>query len=170
MGAGPLVAGCRIVSSPLARAADTATAVATACGLEPSLDARLRERLNWGDVPGQPFDEFVELWERCTADRHHVPAVSGGRSACKAGCAAVELIDDVVITCGGGPIVVVAHGGLLVDLLLCLRDTDRAGPIDPAVDVAYCSITHLRWDKDRVEVRSLASTTHLDQVRTTRVD
>ena len=159
-----------VVSSPLARAAETAAGVAAACGIEFDIDARLRERLNWGDVPGQPFDEFVELWDRCTADRHDIPVVPGGRSACQAGCGAVELIDEIVGTTDAGPVVLVAHGGLLVDLLLCLGDAGRAGPVDPSVDVPYCSITHLSWEAGRVEVLGLAATTHLDQVRTTRVD
>jgi broad specificity phosphatase PhoE len=156
-------------SSPLNRALETGSAIAAACGLEPSVDPRLRERLNWGDVAGQPFDEFVQVWDRCTADRHHAPSVPGGRSACQAGCGAVALVDQIVAQDPGGPVVLVAHGGLLIDLLVCLADSGRAAPVDPTTEVPYCSITHLRWD-ERVELGSLAETAHLGEVRTTRLD
>ncbi len=37
------------------------------------VDARLRERANWGDLHGQSLAEFVAMWERSTADPHFVP-------------------------------------------------------------------------------------------------
>jgi 2,3-bisphosphoglycerate-dependent phosphoglycerate mutase len=156
-----------VLTSPLARAAETATVVAAACGVDAVHDPRLRERLNWGDIPGQIFDDFVELWDRCAADRHLVPPVPVGRSACRAGCGVIELLDSLGGVPGDGPIVLVAHGGLLVDLLLCLAAAGRAAPVDPAVDVPYCSITHLRWD-EQVDLHQLAATAHLTEVRTTR--
>jgi 2,3-bisphosphoglycerate-dependent phosphoglycerate mutase len=157
-------------SSPLARAAETASAVAAACGLDPTVDPRLRERLNWGDVPGQPFDEFVQVWDRCTADRHHVPADRSGRSACQAGCEVLSFVDEIVADDPRGPVVLVAHGGLLVDLLLCLADSGRAERVAPDLDVSYCSISRLAWTATAVEVVDLAVTSHLCEVRTTRLD
>ena len=32
-------------------------------GLETLIDERLRERTNWGDVPGETFDEFLARWD-----------------------------------------------------------------------------------------------------------
>ena len=37
------------------------------------VDARLRERANWGNVHGQSLAKFVAMWERSTADPHFVP-------------------------------------------------------------------------------------------------
>ena len=73
----------RIVASPLRRAQETAEAIAFLTGSNVSEDARLRERANWGDDPEQTFDQFVALWDQCTANPEFIPHV--GDSAKQAG-------------------------------------------------------------------------------------
>ena len=53
-----------MISDPLNRAKQTAQIVAEAIHITVSEDSRLRERANWGDSPGQTFEEFVEMWNR----------------------------------------------------------------------------------------------------------
>lgn len=47
------------------------------------VDTRLRERANWGDMPDQTFEQFVEIWDRCTKERDFSPPF--GDSASQAG-------------------------------------------------------------------------------------
>ncbi len=74
----------RIFSSPLARTRQTAEIIATILNLEVTEDSRLRERMNWGDIEGQSFDEFMAQWERCNRERDYRSSV--GDSSIEAGC------------------------------------------------------------------------------------
>ena len=58
-----------VFASPLRRAQESAALIADTLSLPVQVDARLRERADWGDLPGQPFDEFAAMWERATRDR-----------------------------------------------------------------------------------------------------
>src|SRR5690349_18194113 len=58
-----------VYASPLRRAQETAGVIAAAVGLDVVTEARLRERSNWGDVPGQSWDDFVAEWRRSIDDR-----------------------------------------------------------------------------------------------------
>ena len=51
----------RIYTSPLRRASETATIIASILDVPLLEDVCLRERMNWGDIAGQAFDEFVAL-------------------------------------------------------------------------------------------------------------
>ena len=53
----------QVYTSPLLRAKQTAALIAACCGLAVIEEERLRERANWGDVPGQSLAEFVEMWD-----------------------------------------------------------------------------------------------------------
>jgi len=62
-----------IFSSPLRRAKETAKYISDSSKISVREDIRLRERANWGDIPGQSFDEFVENWDKCSIERDYVP-------------------------------------------------------------------------------------------------
>ena len=74
-----------VFTSPLRRAYETAEEIALVLGLETLIDERLRERTNWGDVPGETFDDFLVRWDRTDTQRitrpHGRPsyATSAGR-------------------------------------------------------------------------------------------
>ncbi|WP_260845712.1 histidine phosphatase family protein [Paenibacillus sp. Y412MC10] len=105
-----------IVSSPLRRAADTAGYIAEASGLPVHTDVRLRERANWGDLPGQTFEAFVRMWDRCTNDRDYVPPV--GDSARQAGDRLSSLLSEQALQHPGQHLALITHGGLITDFLL----------------------------------------------------
>jgi broad specificity phosphatase PhoE len=105
----------RIFSSPLRRARETAQCFADRLGLAVSVDDRLRERENWGDVPGESWDDFVERWERCNVERDF--ARSGGLSSRRAGAVADRFVRDVTRT-DVSTVLAVSHGGVIVDFLL----------------------------------------------------
>ena len=114
----PLVAALHpelVVSSDLARAADTAAAVAVAAGLQVRHDERLRETL-LGDWQGLSHTEVeghtpggLPTWR---ADALYRPP--GGETrveVAERGAAVVDELPD-----GPGTVVLVAHGGLVAAL------------------------------------------------------
>ena len=102
-------------ASPLRRAQETAALIADTLSLPVQVGARLRERADWGDLPGQPFDEFAAMWERATRDREWTPPV--GDAAPTTGERTAALVRD----CGSretGDVVAVTHGGAITDFLI----------------------------------------------------
>jgi len=140
-----------LYSSPLRRARETAESVGAATGLAVRLDSRLRERLNWDGT--QAFDAFLAEWDRSTKDRDLV--LGNGESSRSAGerlrLFLVDLVGD------GGPVAVVSHGGVTVDLLRNLLGDDGlpARLIDDGIPP--CAITTL----DDLHVTGIAATGHL---------
>jgi broad specificity phosphatase PhoE len=108
---------CRLVSSPLGRAWQSAVLVAEALGLEPrviALEPRLME-LNFGSWEGLLWDEVAdhdpEGWRLRSADRWHFTAPGGESYAglavrARAWLEEVEAVDD-----GGPPVIALCHGG-----------------------------------------------------------
>ncbi len=104
-----------VLSSPSRRARETAQPIADAHGLALRIDDRLRERMNWGDVPGQTFKEFWDDRERATRDRDFVPR--GGESSHMAGQRLLRLLDEMHTRYPGRAVLAVTHGGVTWDLL-----------------------------------------------------
>src|SRR5690606_11072957 len=73
----------QVYASDLRRSQETAAPLAAALDLPVMVDARLRERANFGDLPGQTIEEFIAMWERCSRERDDVPLT--GRSSREAG-------------------------------------------------------------------------------------
>ncbi len=111
-----------LYSSPLRRALETAGCVAAVTGLPVQTDARLRERLNWAG--SQPYDAFLALWARTTADRDYLPP--GGDSSRQGGARLMEFLADLPGT--PGTVAAVTHGGVTIDLLRSLLGDDELPP------------------------------------------
>jgi broad specificity phosphatase PhoE len=79
-------------------------------------EVRLRERANWGDLPGQSLSEFVEMWERSTRDPTYIPPV--GDSARQAGMRMDHLLRERAEHAPSEQMVMVTHGGLITDFLV----------------------------------------------------
>jgi broad specificity phosphatase PhoE len=132
----------RVFSSPLCRARETAEIVGSVLGVPVTVDERLRERANWGDVPGVGWDEFVDHWERSNADPDYV--VPGGVSARESGERADAFVREVHGRHAGEHMVVVAHGGVIVDLLLQHFDEMQLLEREPELrHMEWCAITEL---------------------------
>lgn len=140
-----------ILCSPLLRARETAAVIGEATGAGVDVDPRLRERMNWGDIEGQSFAEFAVLWDATAQDRDRSP-LGGAPSARTAG----ELLEEVLCEADDGPVVVVAHGGLLQ----CLHENlaERAGRV-PAerLSIPHCSITEFAVMGGDVSLRSIGA-------------
>ena len=151
-----------ILASPLRRAQETAAPIATVLGLPVKTDARLRERMNWGDDSRMGLDEFLAEWQRATGDRSYQPLV--GDSSIDA---AERFIDALVaLEQHVKGVVVVAHGGVTVDALRTIAgdaavSEGNGGLISDGVP--SCAITRLRVAGGSVTVVDHPSTDHLDQ-------
>jgi broad specificity phosphatase PhoE len=106
----------QVYASPLRRARETAAPIAAAHGLPVMLEPRLRERANFGDLPGQTLEAFVALWERCSRERDYAPP--GGISSRGAGKRMEAFVAEVHAALPQGEVVAVGHGGTIADFLL----------------------------------------------------
>jgi probable phosphoglycerate mutase len=96
---GPWVAGAsRVISSPLARARDTAEALGT--GLPVEIDPRWIE-VDYGEFDGRPLGAVpAEVWTRWRADPDYRPP--GGESLCEAGSRVRSACEELFSTDGAG--------------------------------------------------------------------
>lgn len=141
-----------VFSSPLRRARETAQFITMASGLQLREDARLQERMNWAD--DQPIEEFLADWAATVRDRDFVPR--SGDSSRNAGARFRSCLTDLAAE--RGPVAVVTHGGVTVDLLRTLVGDD-ALPASLLHDgVPSCAITTLANER----VISIASQEHLN--------
>jgi broad specificity phosphatase PhoE len=92
-----------VFSSPLRRAMETAREIALVLGLEVIVDDRLRERTNWGDVPGETFEDFLARWDDFDREISR--------------CRIRTFVDDVAHRYPRATIIAVAHGGIVADQL-----------------------------------------------------
>lgn len=156
----------RVVHSPLARARETAEAIAAALGTTLSEDSRLRERANWGDLPGQSFEDFHAMCERCITDRRYMPPV--GDSAFAAGERFRLCLEELAHRHPGETIIIVAHGGVMTDFLINVIDEARLRQVHPrfieeqSMIVPECSVTEVRVAGSRFELNDFASVGHLE--------
>lgn len=119
----------QIYASPLRRAQETAAPLAAALHLPVILEPRLRERANFGDLPGQTREEFVALWERCSRERDYIPPV--GDSSRGAGQRVEQFMAAVYATLPDGEVVAAAHGGTISDFLHNICEPATLAQIHP---------------------------------------
>ena len=101
--AATLAPPARLISSPLARAQETAAAF----GQPVEVDDRWIE-LDYGDLDGVPVDSVTDdVWRRWRADPHYVPG--GGESLAALGVRVREALDDLVAEATEREVVVVTH-------------------------------------------------------------
>jgi broad specificity phosphatase PhoE len=146
--------GCGVralYASPMRRARETADGIASVTGLAVRPDARLAERLNWDG--SQPYEAFLALWAHTASDRDFVPP--GGESSRQAGARLQAFIAD--LPDAYGPVAVVTHGGITIDLLCNLLDDDALPPQLLAAGIPPCAVTTI----DNLTVVTIASTAHL---------
>lgn len=125
----------RLFASDLRRAADSARILARRFGVEPVLDARLRE-VSFGDWEGRAWDEVYESDRRrydAWTERWWDLAPPGGESFADVAERVLAWFQDLG---GGADTIVVAHGGsiraLLVELLAIPRERAFDLQLSPA--------------------------------------
>lgn len=136
----------RIVSSDLARAADTARPVAAACGLPIHWDAAWRERA-FGPLEGRQLTHD-RIWRIVTGEEE-----PDGAEPSAAFAARVRRALDATIAGHDGTVAVVTHGGPIRTVLKLLDQ--------PLVTIANCSILHLSIERRGIAVQCVNDVAHL---------
>ena len=153
-----------VYTSPLRRATETARILAQPHGLAVTATPLLRERANFGDLPGQTREEFDLIWARCSRDRDFVP--SGSDSSREAGRRVERWLAGLE---PGSVALAVTHGGVLADFLLNVCGPDELAsanaafaqrPYDGEV-VRQCSITLVRCEASAITPVRIAASGHL---------
>lgn len=138
-----------VYASDLARARDTALAVASAQGLHVTQHAGLRER-GFGSFEGRTFDEIGTLWpEQALAWRKRMPgfAPPGGESLLEFRERVLGAIAAIAARHVGEQIVCVAHGGVLDLLYRAATGLDLQAP--RTWQLPNTAINRLLWTPDR---------------------
>ncbi|MEC0264859.1 histidine phosphatase family protein [Paenibacillus anseongense] len=155
----------RIFSSPLKRAKQTAQIIGKAARIPFVEDIRLRERANWGDLPGQTFEEFVDMWNQSTRERDFLPPI--GDSARRAGERLSSCLIELSVQFPCESIVIVTHGGLITDFLLNEFSQDELNHThsnfinEQSNLIAECSITRISCVGKEFKLFEFANITHL---------
>ena len=146
-----------VLTSPLLRARQTAASIAEACRISPTIDERLRERMNWGDDDmEQTIDDFLRDWTRASTDRKWTPP--SGSSAFATGERMLAALTDTVDR-GIRRALAVTHGGATVDLLRQLLADSEIDALAPGViesGVPSCGLTRLEY-REKWTVHAIAA-------------
>ena len=159
-----------VFASPLRRAQETAALIAKPHALPVIEDPRLRERANFGDLPGQPLEEFIAMWKRCNNERDWQPPVGDSSIGC--GQRVEALVTDCYVRWPAATIVAACHGGVIADFLLNVFSQDEIAALNPALAAApysgevmrECSITIATFDAMGYCLKRAASVDHLPSV------
>ncbi len=152
-----------IISSDLARAYETALAVAKHHGLNVQIDRGLRER-EFGIFQGKTFAEIeTELPDQALAWRKRVPefAPEGGESLLLFRERVRQCLFQLVAQFAGQHIALVSHGGVMDVLYREATSLDLQAPRTWALGNA--SINRLLWNGDHLSLVGWSDASHLDQ-------
>jgi len=157
-----------IWASPLRRTRETAASIAAAFRLDVQTDDRLRERMNWDDTTVS-LDQFLAQWQRASDDPSYRPTT--GDSSNAAAERFIAALVDIEERVQDGVVIVVAHGGVIVDTLRDLVGDDEVRGTNPNLiesGVPCGAITELRVDDRVVSIVGYPSTEHLDETSSHR--
>ena len=152
----------QIFSSDLARAFDTASAVAAVVGLPIVVDRGLRER-GFGLFQGHTYAEIDRLWPAEAARwRRHEPAFapSGGESLIEFSARAVAALTRIAAGAIGRTILVVSHGGVLDCLYRVAAGLDLGAP--RSWELGNASINRLLFTGERFTLVGWSDISHLE--------
>lgn len=151
----------RVYTSPLRRAVETGQIISgKLVEAVVQSDVRLHERMNWGDVSDQNWEEFDAEWDRATIDRDYVPL--GGYSARQAAANMAEFLQENASQYPTAALAVVTHGGILGDYLTehlqpaDLESLHDGWASDKSAVILHCSVTVLSLDGQSPKLESLA--------------
>lgn len=159
-----------IFASPLIRTTQTATIISEKIKLPIEFDPRIKERFNWGDIPNQNFEEFLDLWIQSTNDRNL--KFDNCRSSFQAGLDFETFLHELTQKYSDKNFLIVTHGGIIIDLLRNLFSLDyleKIPSLNPIVvdgeikEVIHeCSITLLTENNGKYESKYVNNFDHLE--------
>lgn len=151
-----------IVSSDLARAHDTAAAIAGVVGLPIANDPDLRER-SFGVFQGYTYAEIDARWPADALRwRRHDPAFApeGGETLIEFDARAVAAMTRIAAEARGRSILVVTHGGVLDCLYRAASGLGLDAP--RSWELGNAAINRLLFTGERFTLVGWSDTTHLD--------
>ncbi len=154
-----------IYSSPLARARETAEAIAKHHSLAVRRDERLMER-NLGKWTGLTGSEADEQYPEIRANGRaawHTAGPPGGESLAQLTARAAAAMADILAAHPDDHVIVVSHGGTLNAYLARLLDLLPGSPIRFAIE--NTAIARFRIQSGRVLVLGLGDNRHLQAMR-----
>jgi 2,3-bisphosphoglycerate-dependent phosphoglycerate mutase len=151
-----------IVASDLARAFDTARAIATVVGLPITAEAGLRERC-FGIFEGHTYAEIDARWPEDAARwRRHEPAFGpeGGETLIDFSARAVAAMTRIAAAARGRTTLVVTHGGVLDCLYRAASGLDLGAP--RSWELGNAAINRLLYTGERFTLVGWGDTAHLE--------
>jgi probable phosphoglycerate mutase len=151
-----------IVASDLARAYDTAAAIAAVLGLPITTDSGLRER-SFGLFEGHTYAEIDARWPDAAARwRRHEPAFGpdGGETLIDFSARAVAAVTRIAAAARGRTTLVVSHGGVLDCLYRAASGLDLGA--SRSWDLGNAAINRLLYTGERFTLVGWSDTAHLD--------
>jgi probable phosphoglycerate mutase len=149
-----------LVTSDLLRCRQTAEPIGAALGVEPALDARLRER-HFGVFQGRTWTEILRD-DADRAARWHARdpdlEVEGGESLRTFARRVEDALASLAAAHAGRTLVVVTHGGVLDVAHRLARGLPLEAPRD--FEIANASLNRLRFERDRFELVAWGDVSH----------
>lgn len=145
----------KIFCSTYRRTRETAEIIDKLLNVGICFDARLRERMNWGDVPDQNFEDFLKEWKYSVKNRNYQPEV--GVSSFKAGFLAQKTINEIADKFKDQNIVLITHGGVISDLLRNIFPNEDFSD----EKIKECSITTLIKEDNNFVLKKFGDIKHL---------
>lgn len=154
----------KIIASPYKRTQQTAQHIGKQLGLDFETHDALKERMNWEDK-SIPKEEFLSEWTKATQDRNYIP--KWGSSSKATG----EGINEIVKSFEKEEpqhIVLVSHGGAIVDFLRtvfddeAIKELEKQYPEGRDYQMHNCSINTVIFDEEP-NIKLLNFIDHLDK-------
>jgi probable phosphoglycerate mutase len=153
----------KIVASDLARAVETATAIAATLDLPVATDPGLRER-SFGIFEGYTYAEIDARWPADAARwRRHDPAFApdAGETLIEFNGRAVAALMAIAEGARGRSLLIVSHGGVLDCLYRAACGLDLAAP--RTWELGNAAINRLLFTGERFSLVGWNDTAHLDR-------
>lgn len=150
----------RLYASPLKRTLETAEIIGKHIGHEPVVEPAVRERLIFGDRPGETPEEYIVLWDRTGQDRDFTPP--NGDSSRSAGQRLERFLRALAAAEPGAEVVIATHGGIVTDLLRNHYPDQYLDDLAPGrMHYPNCAITTLEFVGDQMRIVRLVEVDHL---------
>jgi broad specificity phosphatase PhoE len=153
-----------IVSSPSLRARQTAQIIADTTGMSLKIEPSITERMNWGDIKGQTFDDFWQEWIRSSSEPDYQP--TPGISSKMNGQRFLLFLADLLKKAKTNTVLIVSHGGTIGDGLRTILGDDQLPLIhepdgNTYLDIKECSITTIIYDGQKFQLTAINQIGHL---------
>ncbi|MBU1084738.1 histidine phosphatase family protein [Patescibacteria group bacterium] len=157
----------KILSSPSTRAKETAKIISKINNLSFSIRSRLKERINFGDIPIQSYYDYMRLCDLSSLNRDFV--LPNGESSISCG-KRLELVINSLQKSSFKHIVIVAHQGIFADYIRNVFSDNEIIDVYPKFfskreqSFSNCSITTIDLKNNKTKLLKLGFNSHLSKL------